>query len=151
MIEQRQSDRTGGATSADQKRAGALHATSSARSCIRKTLAIEHIAMPAPIHIATRDIGGAEKPCPFRQCRAMRREREFVGYRCDQPIDIASARQQGEARADIGWCELQRDHDPVPAALVKLARQPARRFYLRDRIADDDAEPRRAAIAVEHH
>ena len=121
-----------------------------ARSSIGKTLAIEHVAMPAPIRVATRDIGGTEKPRALRQRRTMRRKREFVRNRCDQPVDIASTRQHGEARPDISRRELQRDHDPVTAALVKLARQPARRFHLRDRIADDEIEPRRAAVAVEH-
>ena len=53
-------------------------------------------------------------------------------------------------RAEVRVRDLQRDHDRIAAAPFELAGQPGRRLHLRNRIAQDEIDPGRAAVTLQH-
>jgi len=105
-LEQGERDRASGAARADQERAASFEAAARLCNPVGKSLAVEHVAMPAAVGIAPRHIGRPKKTRALRQGRAMRDKRKLMRNRRDQSVDIGRARQRRDPRPEVGRRDL---------------------------------------------
>jgi hypothetical protein len=143
-VDQRQRDGRARPARADQQRALAPGIVALRTDRADEADAVDHFAMPSAIGSPPHQIGRAKKLGAFGRALAMFETGEFVRHRDDDAVEILEPVGRFKEIAEVLDADLNRNQDPVIAALGKGARHAAGRLHLLDRIADDNMKPGRA-------